>query len=233
MAENEICRLRTQHSNLCERLYRLLNGKDETMKSIRRVLARRIPENPQYKKVLDELKNQANVEDFYEILMGSLSYLDFDGLLDELIRSHGNYELKIDIESYRRDLLTFLGCTTIQQAAQATPPWWCAQHNHHHLQQFSKVRTRVLKDPASFRLINLIDCRMRFTCAIGLHQLIFFVMSIEELNSFVVSWLIPSALVPILADAVKSENVISVFQTYKISLLSIMTEVTLYSVEAS
>jgi hypothetical protein len=226
-------RLREQHDNLRERFCKLAS-KDGIMRDIRKVLQYRVSEKSEYQKVLDELSNQEIVvEEFFEILMRWSSYLDYNGLLDELIHKCGDYELKIDAEEYRRNLLTFLGHTTIKQAAQAIPPWWSARHDYHHLTMFTEVRTRILKDPASFRLIDLISCRMKFTGEIGLHQLIFFVLGIKELNSFMVSWLIPSALIPVLTDAVRSKNVISVFQAYKISSLSVMTEVTLYSEEVS
>ena len=202
------------------------------MDGICHILASLHCEHPQYRRVLDELKSQANAADFFQILVGSSSYLDFNGLLDELIHQYGDHELKKDADSYRKDLLTFLGHTTVKQAANPQQPWWPARYDNIP-PKFTKVKTQVLKDPDTFRLIDLISCRMRFTSEIGLHHLIFIIIGVEELNSFGVSWLVPSILVPVLEDAVKSSNVVSIFQTYEITSLSIMTERILYTEEVS
>ena len=231
MARRKNYHLQDQYINLRRRLYGHLKGKDKPKEIICDVIASCVTKESRYQEVVAKLINEETITSFYATLTGFLSHLDFNGLLDELIYRCDDYELKVDAESYRRDLLTFLGHTSIKQAANANPPFWNTQDDHQHLPNFSKVRTKVLNDPATFRLIDLIACRMKFTSAIGLHQLIFLVLGIEELNSFVVSWLIPSTLVPILHVAVKSENVISVFQNYKISLLSVVTEEILYSVE--
>ena len=121
-----INRLRDQHENLYERLRKLLGQKDDVaiMNGIRCILASLHCEHPQYKVVYDELKSEASVAGYFEKLMGSLSYLEFNGLLDELIHRYGDQELKEDAESYRNDLLTFLGHTTIKQAANPQQPWW-------------------------------------------------------------------------------------------------------------
>ena len=199
------------------------------MDSICETLGSLCGEDLQYVPVYDELRNLENVDGFCKILEASLLYLDFNGLLDQLIHNHGNIELRKDAESYRADLLTLLGRTTVKQAANPIHPWWPAQHSDFP-KNFTEVKTLVLENPENVRLVDLIGYRMRFTSEIRLSRLLFLILGIKELNSFVVSWLIPTSVVPLLEAAVKRVDA-SFFRENKIGSVSVVTEHILYSKE--
>ena len=198
--------------------------------SIRETLASLCGEDLQYHSVYEELTSEENVKGFLTILENSLVYLDFNGLLDQLVHSHGSEELREDAESYRSELLTFLSRTSVKQAANPIHPYWPAQHSTNLPKNFVEVKTRVLESPEDVRLIDLIGYRMRFTSEVRLSRLLFLVIGIKELNSFAVSWLVPSAIVPLLKSAVERLTTsTSFFQENKISSISVMTEQMLYS----
>lgn len=194
---------------------------------IRETLASLCGEDHQYQAVYKELKNEENVDSFFKILYSCLLYLDFNGLLDQLIHNHGTIELRKDAESYRRELVVLLGRTTVKQAANPIHPWWPAQHSDIP-RNFTEVKTLILENPENVRLIDLVGYRMRFTSEIRLSHLLFLILGIKELNSFVVSWLVPSAVVPLLADVIK-KVASHFFKENKIGSVSIVTEQVLYS----
>ena len=230
-ARKKIDQLRTKYNNLRKRLcHRLHKEGVSIMDSIRETLASLCSEDLQYHCVYEELTNEQNVKGFFTILDHSLVYLDFDGLLDRLVQNHGNSELKKDVESYRADLLTLLSRTSVRQAANPIHPYWPAQHSTDIPKNFVEVKTRILENPRAVRLIDLIGYRMRFTSEVRLSRLLFLVMGIKELNSYTVSWLVPSAMVPLLSSAVERiMSSTSFFQENQVASMSVVTEQTLYA----
>ena len=225
-ARVKIEQLRTKYNNLRTRLCKHLH-REGIKDSIRETLASLCGEDLQYLPVYDELRNEENVEGFYKVIESSLLYLDFNGLLDQLIQCHGNLELKKDAESYRADLLMFLGRTTVKQASNPNHPWWPAQHSNFP-KNFTEVKTLVLENPEKVRLIDLIGYRMRFTSEVRLSHLLFLILGVKELNSFVVSWLVPTTIVPLLRDAM-GRVAADFFEENKISSVSVVQELILYS----
>ena len=227
-ARKKIDQLRTKYNNLRVRLCKHIR-REGLMASIRETLASLCGEDQQYQSVYEDLKKEENVDSFFAILESSLLYLDFNGLLDQLIHNHGSTELKRDAESYRSELVSLLGCTTVKQAANPIQPWWPAQHSDVP-KNFTEVKTLVLENPENVRLIDLVGFRMRFTSEVRLSRLLFLILGIKELNSYVVSWLVPSAVIPLLKDVI-GRIVPRFFQENKISSVAIVTEQVLYDSE--
>ena len=226
-AKEKIDQLKVQHKNLHQRLRKHLDTNEDVMEGIRVTLASLRDEDDQYQSVYDDLPKECSITGFFDILMCSISYLDFNGLLDELIRNHGSNELQEDAKIYRRKLMEFLGCTTVKQAANPSNPFWPARRKKLP-DNFTKVRTCIADNPDSVRLIEVIGLRKTFTSKVRLSHLLYIIMGIEEGNSFMISWLVPSVAVPLLANVIQGVDA-SFFKVNKIVSVSYMIEKIIYS----
>ena len=218
-ARENLRMLGDQYRNLCKRLRNKLKNDVCVMKSIRDTIIH-FQGDPQYQRFHDRLARQPTVREFFNILMGHFNYLDFDGILDHLIRKHDDYELKEDAKIYRGELLRLLGCTTIKQAVGGGNPFFYARYDNIP-ENFTEIKTRILKDPDNTRLIDIIGYQRRFASEVRLPHLFAYITGIKELNSFSFTWIIPTILVSLLRDAIEDVDVTSsFFKENKVALIS-------------
>ena len=196
-------KLAVQYRNLYQRFRKKLVTQEDVLRGIRDTIKFLVHDNPQFKKAKGYLTSQTTVQGFFDILPDHAHYLDFNGILDHLIRDHGDDELKEDAKLYRGRFLNFLGRVTVKQAvegglfpAEAKRP-----------KSFSKIKQRILKDPNGVRLIDIIQFRRKFMSKVQLHHLFFWVMGIKKLASYVLIWLVPTDIVPLLVEEIKKVDV--------------------------
>ena len=213
-------KLTVQYKNLYKRLRQKLVKQNDVLRGIQDTLNFSVQQSPQFRKALGYLTSPTTVQDFFVVLLKHAHYLNFNGILDHLIRDHGDHELKEDAKCYRSRFLDLLGRVTVKQAvkgglfqAKAKTP-----------KGFSKVKQHILKDPDGVRLIDIIQYRKESMRKVQLHHLLYCVMGIEELASYVLIWLVPTDTVPLLVEEIKKVDV-SFFKENMVALMSVETVV--------
>ena len=142
------------------------------------------------------LRRESTVSDIFYHLSPLVDFLSY-GLLKYIIDVFGSYALKKRIATYSNDVLVFMKKTTVKQlmeiwpGQQEIPP------------TFSKLRAKIDEDPSTYTLFDLDQLRKRFCSGIKLTDVVLVLIGLETANSFIVEWLIPSALVPQLMESVK------------------------------
>ena len=198
-------KMAVQYENLYKRLRKKLVNQEDVLKGIQDSINFSVQQSPQFKKALGCLTSPTTVQGFFDNLPKHAHYLDFNGILDYLIRKHGDDELKEDAKLYRYDYLCLLGGVTVKQAVRRG--LFPIDHEDTIPTNFSKVKQHILKDPDKDRLIDIIKYRRRFMSRIQLHRLLSWVMGIEELASYVLTWLIPTDIVDQLVEEIKKVDV--------------------------
>ena len=171
-----------QYDNLCQRLRKKLVTQEDVLRGLQDTINFSVQGNPQFKKAAGHLTSPTTVEGFFDILPQHTHYLDFNGILDHLIRDHGDHELKEDAKLYRHEFLDLLGRVTVKQAVEGGLFPIIIDDEDKIPKNFSKVEQHILKDSDKDRLIDIIKYRTRFTSRVQLHHLLFCVMGIEKLD---------------------------------------------------
>ena len=221
-AHRKIGELKTMYENLRER-FRHQIAEEDVMTKLHAAVES-LDDRPEYQENLEPLCKKDTAKGFYKILKKSISYLDFDGILDHLIRRCGDSELQEDAIVYRRQLLDLLGRVTVMQAAQGS---FFPVMDKDIPQGFTKVKTHVETNPDGVRLIDVIQYRNKFASEVRMSHLVFRLMAVINQNSFLLVWLVPTVIVPILEDAIKKVDV-RFFRDNEISSVSIMKEEIIY-----
>ena len=165
--------------------------------------------------MLPTLSRQESISQLFYHLNFLISFIDY-GLLEYIIKIFGSDILKADMRSYVSDMRMFMEQTTIQQlincsylTGQRKPP-----------PNFTILRKKIGKDACSCTLAKINKLRLRFSAEAKLSHIIFHLITLEDSNSFIVSFLVPSALVPsIMKSAKKLSN--KFFQREKIISISV------------
>ena len=109
----------------------------------------------------------------------------------------GSETLKKKIASYSDVVLVFMKKTTVKQLMDIWPGQQEIPPN------FSKLRAKIDDNPSTYTLYELDQLRKRFCSGIKLTDVVFVLTGLETSNSFIVEWLIPSALIPQLMESAK------------------------------
>ena len=153
--------------------------------------------------------NKECINEIFFRLNPLLSFLDC-GLLKHIIQIYGSDTLKQDMATYSSDIVTFMKETTIKQLIESDhfssqpdiPP------------KFSLLKTRIGKDASKCTLEHLNQLRKRFCSEVQLSKTVCLMVAVVKSNSFIVRWLVPSALVD---DIMKSTRNVdqSFYQEYQ------------------
>ena len=140
-------------------------------------------------------KETAIREAFYHLspLVDFLSY----GLLKYIIDELGSDSLKEAMKSYSEDVLKFMKKTMVKQLMDVWPGQQEIPPN------FSKLRAKIDEDPSTYTLYQLDQLRKRFCSGVKLADIVLVLIGLETANSFIVEWIIPSALVPELKESAR------------------------------
>ena len=144
---------------------------------------------------LPVLEDLGTVSKIFSRLSLHFTFLDYS-LLQHLIDEFGSEKLKRDMSAYDGEIQVFLDETTIVElqdhlpGRQDLPP------------HFDKLRMMIDKDPGkcSLRMVN--NLRKRFCNETQLSEIIFVLIGIGKVNSFILIFIIPGVLGPRLVESV-------------------------------
>ena len=118
-------------------------------------------------------------------------------VLKYIIDVFGSETLKKKIASYSDVVLIFMKKTTVKPLMDI----WPGQQEIS--PTFSKLKAKIDENPSTYTLYELDQLRKRFCSGIKLTDVVFILIGLETSNSFIVEWLIPSALIPQLMESAK------------------------------
>ena len=119
------------------------------------------------------------------------------GLLKYIIDEFGSNTLRIRMNDYSKDVVQFMKKTTVKQlmdhwpGQQEIPP------------SFSKLQAKIDEDPTTYTLYDLDQKRRHFCSGVRLSEVVLVLIGLKMSKSFIVEWLVPSALVPQLVESAK------------------------------
>ena len=144
--------------------------------------------------ILPELQQLRNVKELFYRLDPLLFFVDYS-LLEHIINKFGSEGLQKEIGVYCRDMEAFKGKTTVRQligylpVEPEVPP------------KFELLIAKVKEDPSKCTLAKIDDLRRHFFAELRLSGIVCHLVAMKDSNSFTVSFVVPSALVP---DIIKS-----------------------------
>ena len=172
----------------------------------------------EYEKAIQELilplfSNKESINELFIRLNPLFSFLDY-GLLEYIIKIYGGNPLIKDMTMYSSDMCIFMKETTIKQLVDHLPGQVKIPPN------FSLIEAKIGEDASKCTLEQLNRIRKRYCSEVQLSEIVFHLVAVVESNSFIVRWLVPSALVD---DIVKSTRTIdqSFYHEYKIISLTL------------
>ena len=172
-----------------------------------------------YEKAIQELlpffSNKESLNKLFFHLNPLFSFLDY-GLLEYIINEYGSNILKQDMITYSSDMCIFMKETTIKQLIEADhfpgqteiPP------------KFSLIEAKIGEDASRCTLEQLNRLRKRYCSEVKLSEIVFHLVAVVKSNSFIVRWLVPSALVDDIIKSTKNLNQ-SFYQEYKITFFTL------------
>ena len=143
-----------------------------------------------------DMRKEKQVDDLFLHLNPLTSFIDY-GLIEHFITKFGSDGLKRDMKSYCCDMLTFMKQTTIKQLIDFLPGKQEAPKN------FAILKAKIGENASTCTLDKINTLRKRFCSEVQLSEVVFCLIALEDSNSFIVSWLVPSILVP---DLIKSAS---------------------------
>ena len=149
------------------------------------------------RQIFPDLRKETTVNEIFYHISPLIDFLGF-GLLKYIIDQFGSNALKELMRSYSDDVVEFMKKTTVRELMDHWPGQQEIPAN------FSRLRAKIDEDPASYTLYRLDQLRKRYCCEIRLTELVFVIIGLNMSNSFIVEWLIPSALIPYIVKAARS-----------------------------
>ena len=137
------------------------------------------------------MRTETQINDLFIFHLNPLSsFIDY-GLIDYFIKQFGSDGLKKDMVSYCNEMVVFMKATTIKQLIEADhfpgeteiPP------------KFSLIEAKIGEDASKCTLEQLNKIRKKYCSEVKLSDIVFHLVAVIESNSFIVRWLVPSALV--------------------------------------
>ena len=165
-------------------------------------------------KCIHEMRTETQIDDLFIVHLNPLtSFIDY-GLIEYVIMKFGSDDLKRDMRSYCSEMIEFMKETTIKQLIDHLPGQTEIPP------KFSLIEAKIGEDASKCMLEHFNNIRKRYCSEIQLSDIIFHLVAVVESNSFIVRWLVPSALFD---DIVKSTRNVdqSFYQEYKITSLTL------------
>ena len=206
-------------SNLHEKILLELVANDDinTVKILNTLTLLPMQLRKEYEKAIKELLpailHLERINELFYHLNPLLSFLDY-GLLEYIIKRFGSDVIKEDMKAYSSDMQVFMKQTTIHQLIDHLPGQQEAPPN------FSILKAKIGKNAKTYTLAKIDTLRKRICAEIRLSEIVFRLIALEESNSFIVSWLVPTVFVSNLVESAR-EIQKHFFQTENIASLSI------------
>ena len=160
------------------------------------------------------MRTETQINELFIIHLNPLtSFIDY-GLIDHVIRKFGSDSIKKDMQSYCHDMQIFMKHTTIQQLIH----FWPGKQRTP--ETFEVLRAKIGKRASTCTLDEINALRRRFCAELQLSEVIFCLIALENSNSFILSWQVPSVFVPDLIESVKKIKK-SFFEREKMLSLSV------------
>ena len=137
--------------------------------------------------ILPVLSEQKNINELFYRLNPLLSFLDY-ALLEHIINKFGSDQLKKAITAYGSDIQVFMKETTIQQLIDHLPGQPEIPQN------FELIKAKIGKDAKKCTIAEINQLRSRLCCEIRLSKIVFHIIALEDSNSFIISFIVPSVL---------------------------------------
>ena len=148
-------------------------------------------------KCIPSMRTETQINELFIVHLNHLtSFIDY-GLIDYVVKKFGSDSLRKDMQSYCCDVQTFMKQTTIKQLIDFWPGKQQAP------EKFEVLKTKIGKDVSTCTLDEINLLRRRFCAEIKLSDVILCLIALEESNSFIISWLVPSVLAPDLIKLVR------------------------------
>ena len=165
-------------------------------------------------KRIPSMRTETQVNELFIIHLNPLtSFIDY-GLIEYVIKKLGSDGLQRDMQSYCSEIKIFMKETTIKQLidhlpGQAEVP-----------PKFSLIEAKIGENASECTLEQLNTIRKRQCSELRLSEIVFHLLALLDSNSFIVRWLVPSALVE---DIMKSARAIGqrFYQAFKITSLTL------------
>ena len=163
------------------------------------------------KKHIPHMRTETKINELFTIHLNPLvSFIDYR-LIKHFIIKFGSDSLRKDMQSYCCDMQTFMKQTTIKQLINFLPG------KRETPQNFTFLRAKIGESANTCTLDKIDTLRKRFCAEVRLSEVVFCLIALDDSNSFIVSWLVPSILVPNLIESAKEieesffdmENIIS------------------------
>ena len=163
-------------------------------------------------KRIKKMRKETQVDDLFIFYLKPLgSFMDYR-LIEYFIKQYGSDGLKKDMVSYCGEMVVFMKETTIEQlrghlpGEPEVPP------------KFSLLKARIGEDASKYTLEEVNKIRKDYCGNLKLSEMVVHLLTFKKSNSFIVWWVVPSALV---SDIMKSARYVdqSFYQEYKITSL--------------
>ena len=159
---------------------------------------------------LSSFIQKRTIQELFFHLNPLFSFIDY-GLLEYIIKEYGDDLLKKGMKTYCNDIRLFMKQTTIKELIDCLPGQKETPPN------FEVLKAKIGEDASKCTLERVNTLRKRFCAEVKLSEIIFCLIALEDSNSFIVSWLVPSILVPDLMESLRNveesffnmENIIS------------------------
>ena len=183
-------RFRNLQESICDEL---VAGHVDTSKILNNLTLLPLKLKKEYDKPIQEffpvLNEQKNINELFCRLNPLLSFIDYT-LLEHIINKFGSDQLKKAIAAYGSDIQVFMQQTTIQQLIDHLPG------QPEIPQKFELIKAKICKDAKKCTIAEINQLRRRLCCEIRLSEIVFHIIALEDSNSFIISFIVPSVLVP-------------------------------------
>jgi hypothetical protein len=159
------------------------------------------------------MRSESQVNELFIHLNLLTSFIDY-GLIEYVIKKFGSGDLQQDMRSYCNEMTVFMKRTTIKQLINHLPGQTEIPP------KFSLIEAKIGRNASECTLEELNTIRKRFCSEVKLSEIIFHLVTVVESNSFIVRWLVPSALVDDVVKFTKNVNQ-SFYREYKITFLTL------------
>ena len=156
------------------------------------------------------MRTETQINDIFIVYLNPLiSFIDY-GLIEYVIKKFGSDALKRDMRSYCSEMIVFMKETTIKQLINHLPG------QPEIPPKFSLIEAKISRNASECTLEELNTIRKRFCSEVKLSEIVFHLVAVVESNSFIVRWIVPSALVSNVVRSTKHVN-LSFYLEYRIT----------------
>ena len=162
------------------------------------------------------MRTETQIDDLFTVHLNPLSsFIDY-GLIEYLIQKFGSEGLRKDMWSYCSEMAVFMKKTTIKQLIETD----CLPGRTEIPPNFCIIKAKIGEDASKCTLEYLNKIRKKYCSHVKLSEIVYHLVAVVESNSFIIRWLVPSALVDSIVKSTRSIDQ-SFYQENKITSLTL------------